>query len=502
MALVRRLVRRGPGLPPAQCWRLMQRAALNTTPPQTTTTTTTTAATTTMTPTPTAATPGAGAPERARAGPGLGLRSSDVPPLGPGQGAMLTESPQSAGLRKRHQNLDGLVHFRSLQEFLTTKKHVEYSQMRQTFLANGYALERKLGAGAFGQVYLARLIGSPVHKAIKVLDIKKHRSKDYDFSWLTLEERTQAHLDAGRILDSVRSLPAGVVKEHMLRSHAKLMDDLRKEEDPQLRKTRRPVTEHEILQRLHPHPFVASLNSSFKDSNKLCMVFAFYEGGTLRELLERSGRMSEEQARFYAAELAMGLTFLQENNVAHRDIKPDNILLTAEGHVAISDFGLATRLHGGLKTLCGTCEYLAPETLSEKTWSSRYLDWWAFGCTVWELMSGAGKTPFMGPDAQTVFLNTLTAPLRFPEGCSETGKDFLRRILSRDYAKRIKPDEITKHPWFDGVDFERLRRKQVAAPFKPAPKVALPDRPSDDSDKRKEIGNLLKKRPRIEFSIA
>lgn len=101
--------------------------------------------------------------------------------------------------------------------------------------------------------------------------------------------------------------------------------------------------------------------------------------------------------------------------MAHRDVKPTNILLTESGHCALSDFGLATRLRGGLKTFCGACvlaereraeiaweltyshakgtaEYIAPEVLSEKMWSASYLDMWAFGITLYQLVTG--KTPF------------------------------------------------------------------------------------------------------------
>mmetsp|Transcript_36485 Transcript_36485/g.58763 ORF Transcript_36485/g.58763 Transcript_36485/m.58763 type:complete len:382 (-) Transcript_36485:4607-5752(-) len=290
--------------------------------------------------------------------------------------------------KTREQNLDGLVHFRSLGEFLKTKKHVEHANLRQAFQANGFVLIRQLGSGSFGQVFLAKQHSTKLYRAIKVLDIRTAK-KDYDFTWLTAEERAQAHLDADTIMQNIQKLPAGVVQHHMLRSYEMLQEKLRREEDPQQRRTRRPVAEHEILLRLTPHPFVSNLDSSFRDHQKLYLVFTHYEGGTLKTLLENNGGiLSEDDARFYASEIALGLRFLQENNIAHRDIKPDNILLTSDGHTAISDFGLATRLHGGLKTLCGTAEYIAPEVLSSKTWTSRYLDWWAFGVMLYEMLVG------------------------------------------------------------------------------------------------------------------
>jgi serine/threonine protein kinase len=223
-----------------------------------------------------------------------------------------------------------------------------------------------------------------------------------------------------------------------------------------LRRVRRPVAEREILIRIGPHPYLANLLASFRDPRNLFLVFEYFVGGTLLSVLNAAPerRLAEDVARKYAAQLLSALEFLASRNVSHRDVKPSNILIDAEGNSALADFGLATRLRGGLKTFCGTAEYIAPEVLSEKMWSAAYLDIWAFGVTLYQL--AAGRTPFEGPDATSVFLNTLTAPLLFPAHFSPELCDLLNRVLSRDYDRRPTIAGIKTHPFFAGVDWAEL----------------------------------------------
>lgn len=94
-----------------------------------------------------------------------------------------------------------------------------------------------------------------------------------------------------------------------------------------------------------------------------------------------------------AAELLLAIEFLQQNDVVHRDIKGENILLNNEGHLALTDFGLSTRLKYGNKNIAGTAEYIPFEVLTEKRYSSRYVDFWAFGIVLYKML--AGYTPFL-----------------------------------------------------------------------------------------------------------
>jgi protein kinase A len=292
--------------------------------------------------------------------------------------------------------------------------------------------------------------------AIKVLNVERDR-KEYNWTWLTAEERQQSQKDAKKLRDFISNLEPGLVRDHMVRAEEMLLDTMKREENPLLRKVRRPVAEREILLRIGPHPFVANLLHSFRDNRFMCLVFDYFPSGTLQKFILSQGKLDENLARFFASQLLLGLIFLQSRNVAHRDVKPSNILLTKDGFIALADFGLATRLKGGLKTFCGTAEYIAPEVLSEKMWSASGLDLWAFGICLYQML--VGKTPFEAPDATSVFLNTLTSQLKFPDHVSPEAKELLTRLLSKDASKRPSGEEVKSHVFFQNVDWDSLLKR-------------------------------------------
>ena len=110
-----------------------------------------------------------------------------------------------------------------------------------------------------------------------------------------------------------------------------------------------------------------SLRFAFQSQTKLYLISDFFNGGELFHYLS-NGRFSENRARFYAAEIALGLQYLHEHGVVYRDLKPENLLLDSDGHIKITDFGLSKEGVEGdeLHSLCGTPEYLAPEIILKK----------------------------------------------------------------------------------------------------------------------------------------
>ena len=99
--------------------------------------------------------------------------------------------------------------------------------------------------------------------------------------------------------------------------------------------------------------------------------------------------------------------------MTHRDFKASNVMLCEEGHVVLTDFGLATRVEYGLRTFCGTAGSIPPETLVNSSWDAHRLDIWALGVLMYELLSGKG--PFDGKDANEVFLKIMTLSPTFDQ---------------------------------------------------------------------------------------
>jgi len=143
-------------------------------------------------------------------------------------------------------------------------------------------------------------------------------------------------------------------------------------------------------------------------------------------------------------------------------------LLGREGHVVVTDFGLAKEgLHGEQRTetRAGTPEYLAPEVIKGEKYT-KSVDWWAVGILVYEMLTGA--PPFYDNDIQRLFHKITSGDVHFPAGISPEATDFVQQLLSRDTSKRLSdPQKIIAHPWFKTMDFAKLEAKEIQPPFVP-----------------------------------
>jgi serum/glucocorticoid-regulated kinase 2 len=151
------------------------------------------------------------------------------------------------------------------------------------------------------------------------------------------------------------------------------------------------------------------------------MVLNYMAGGELFFWLKKDRRFSEERCRLYTAEITSALEALHANNIIYRDLKPENLLLDAEGHIRLTDFGLAkggitsAGPEGGTKTFCGTPEYLAPEILENKG-HGKAVDWWSLGTFLYEMLWGL--PPFYDTNVQRMYQKILQSQLKFPKNSS------------------------------------------------------------------------------------
>ena len=118
----------------------------------------------------------------------------------------------------------------------------------------------------------------------------------------------------------------------------------------------------------------------------------------------------KNRAKFYAAEIVLGISHLHENNIVYRDLKPENLLLDPEGHIRITDFGLSKKDVEGdtAQSLCGTPEYLAPEILRKVPYG-KSVDWWSLGILIYEMINGL--PPFYDANRKLMYHRILTAPV-------------------------------------------------------------------------------------------
>nr|AML76827.1 putative LOV domain-containing protein [Sinningia tuberosa] len=255
-------------------------------------------------------------------------------------------------------------------------------------------------------------------------------------------------------------------------------------------KVHRACIEREIIALLD-HPFLPTLYTSFQTPTHVCLITDFFPGGELFALLDKqpSKIFKEDSARFYAAEVVIGLEYLHCLGIIYRDLKPENILLQKDGHAVLADFDLS------FKTACkpqvikhpppkkrrsrsqpppiffaepntqsnsfvGTEEYIAPEIITGSGHSSA-IDWWTLGILLYEMLYG--RTPFRGKNRQKTFANILHKDLTFPSSIpvSLAARQLIHALLNRDPASRLGStsgaNEIKEHPFFHGINWPLIR---------------------------------------------
>ncbi|KAF9545723.1 hypothetical protein EC957_010586 [Mortierella hygrophila] len=239
------------------------------------------------------------------------------------------------------------------------------------------------------------------------------------------------------------------------------------------------IQERRLLEEVE-FSLICNLRYAFQDDENLFMVLDLMLGGDLRFHLERAGPMREDVVRFYVAELALALDALHARRIIHRDLKPDNVLLDEHGHAHLTDFNIAVYFNPTkpLMSIAGSMAYMAPEVLLRKGYFES-VDWWSLGVVMFELLFG--KRPFRGKSNDLLTSSILRDPLPFPENAHEMVSapciDVVSKLCERDISKRLGCtseglDAFKKHPWFEGIEWDKLATKEATPPFEPDSKRA------------------------------
>nr|XP_048277094.1 ribosomal protein S6 kinase alpha-2 isoform X3 [Myodes glareolus] len=234
----------------------------------------------------------------------------------------------------------------------------------------------------------------------------------------------------------------------------------------------RSKMERDILAEVN-HPFIVKLHYAFQTEGKLYLILDFLRGGDLFTRLSKEVMFTEEDVKFYLAELALALDHLHGLGIIYRDLKPENILLDEEGHIKITDFGLSKEAIDHDKraySFCGTIEYMAPEVVNRRG-HTQSADWWSFGVLMFEMLTGS--LPFQGKDRKETMALILKAKLGMPQFLSVEAQGLLRALFKRNPCNRLGAgidgvEEIKRHPFFVTIDWNKLYRKEIKPPFKPA----------------------------------
>ena len=233
-------------------------------------------------------------------------------------------------------------------------------------------------------------------------------------------------------------------------------------------------------------PWIVELKASFQEDDFLYLVMEYLPGGDFMNLLIKKDILTEEEARFYLAELILAIESIHKLDCIHRDIKPDNILIDKTGHIKLSDFGLAkvsekifdlnNNINGEYKSnshqknysCVGTAYYVAPEVLNKKGYGPE-IDWWSVGVIFFEML--IGYAPFCSKHTNEVCQKVLNWKkfLKIPskKKVSKDAEDLIFKLINNPNERLgIRgADEIKKHPFFKGVNWDNIR--DTKAPFVP-----------------------------------
>ncbi|XP_046557397.1 beta-adrenergic receptor kinase 2-like [Haliotis rubra] len=311
------------------------------------------------------------------------------------------------------------------QNFLESDKYTRFCQWKNLELninltMNDFSVHRIIGRGGFGEVYGCRKADTGKMYAMKCLDKKRIKMKGGET--LALNER---------IMLSLVSTGDG-------------------------------------------SPFIVCMTYAFQTPEKLCFILDLMNGGDLHYHLSQHGVFTEKEVRFYATEVILGLEHMHSRFVVYRDLKPANILLDENGHVRISDLGLACdfskkKPHASV----GTHGYMAPEVLHKGTAYDSSADWFSFGCMLYKLLKG--HSPFRQhktKDKHEIDRMTMTMNVELPDSMSPEMKSVLEGLLKRDVEERLGcrgrgAQEVKEHPFFKGIDWTQVYLQKYPPPLIP-----------------------------------
>ena len=259
-----------------------------------------------------------------------------------------------------------------------------------------YILGVELGSGAFGKVVLAKHIITGEDVAIKILDkiILNQTPEDYE-----------------------------LVKNEM------------------------------SILKLVKHKYIIQLYEILQTPNHIFIAMEYCEGKDIMDYILSRNYLTELDALKYFQQLINALFYLHSQNIAHRDIKIDNILLDRNKNLKLIDFGLSTKYSDDklLDQPCGTIVYSAPEVLEGKPYHGMLADVWSSGIVLYGMLSG--YLPFSDNDDNINKQLIIEGKIEMPENISPCAKDLLKHMLDVNPMTRYTLQDIKEHPWFNMKDF-------------------------------------------------
>eukprot|EP00931_Biecheleriopsis_adriatica_P103473 TRINITY_DN7829_c0_g1_i4.p1 TRINITY_DN7829_c0_g1~~TRINITY_DN7829_c0_g1_i4.p1 ORF type:complete len:803 (+),score=202.33 TRINITY_DN7829_c0_g1_i4:69-2477(+) len=221
--------------------------------------------------------------------------------------------------------------------------------------------------------------------------------------------------------------------------------------------------------------FITKLHETFNGTQTLYFLLEPCLGGELYATYNRKGLHGmEKHCKYYSAGVVYAFEHLHERHIIYRDLKPENLLLTEQGHIKLTDMGLAKFVIGKTYTTCGTPDYFAPELIASSGHTNA-VDWWTLGVLIFELMSG--HPPFESAYPMQIYAKVTKgiSKVTFPSQCSAACKSLIEGLLQNDPSQRLPMKQggiknLMTHKWIQDFDWEGMKNMALQGPYKPVVK--------------------------------
>lgn len=228
------------------------------------------------------------------------------------------------------------------------------------------------------------------------------------------------------------------------------------------------ISEKTIMSMMNS-PFLVNLITTFKDQLRVYFLLDVCLGGELFTILRQRRYFDEPTAQFYAGCVVEGFDYMHSMDIIYRDLKPENLVMSNNGYLKITDFGFAKIVPEKTYTLCGTPYYLAPEIVTGQG-HGKGVDWWTFGVLIYEML--ASFPPFFDDDPIQTYRKIIKGRVKYPRYFSSEAKDLVGNLLKLKPTRRLGvikggAQNIRKHPWFKKFNWKALSQHKLTPPIEP-----------------------------------
>ena len=248
---------------------------------------------------------------------------------------------------------------------------------------------------------------------------------------------------------------------HILTGRLVAIKSINKEKITTERQKQKIKFETKIMKRLSKSNNIVKFFETYETKKHICIVMEYICAGDLLSYIKKRGKLQEPVAKFIFKQIILALKFIHENNIVHRDIKLDNILIDLDNNIKICDFGVSRIINKGdiMLEQCGTPAYIAPEILLNKGYEGFKVDVWSAGVVLYAMLSGT--VPFKGANIKELHKLIISGNYQQLKDISKEASHLLKNILEIDPDKRITTENILNHPWIVDVNLNFWKNQNL-----------------------------------------